>query len=250
MVTDFMNGFLAVPRGMAIVFKSKKLMSIAAAPVLIGILALLGFAGYVIPHYIVIHHYFEDFLIQLFGIGTQNILIQIGLHSIVFLLVVILALTSVYILFLLTKVLAAPFYAVLSSEVLKMRGVTKPSSLSLTRWMLLSFRTTAVSLVEVLMFSIIGAVLFVFSFIPVVNILAAFGFFLIMAYDSTDYSLDVLNLGLQERVRYFFSNFMQFCGFALAISLVMLIPVLNLVLLSVSVAGGADLVSRNLKRVI
>ena len=234
MVTDFMNGFLAVPRGMAIVFKSKKLMSIAAAPVLIGILALLGFAGYVIPHYIVIHHYFEDFLIQLFGIGTQNILIQIGLHSIVFLLVVILALTSVYILFLLTKVLAAPFYAVLSSEVLKMRGVTKPSSLSLTRWML----------------SIIGALLFVFSFIPVVNILAAFGFFLIMAYDSTDYSLDVLNLGLQERVRYFFSNFMQFCGFALAISLVMLIPVLNLVLLSVSVAGGADLVSRNLRRVI
>lgn len=248
MAQDFVTGFLAVFRGMAMVSQSRKLICIAVAPVLIGLFLIVGFAGYMIPHYMVIHQYFESFLIQFFGLGTQNILMQIGLHGLVFIIVLSLVFASVYILFLLTKVLAAPFYAVLASEVLKSKGVTQASNLSLARWMYLSFRTTAVNLVEVLVFAVFGVILFLFSFIPVVNVLAAFGFFLILAYDSTDYSLDVLNLGLSERIRYFFSHLAQFCGFALAISLVMLIPVLNLVLLAVSVAGGADLVSRNLKR--
>jgi uncharacterized protein involved in cysteine biosynthesis len=247
MAKDFTNGFFAVFRGIALVFSSKRLMSIAAAPILIGALALVAFAGYIIPHYVLIHHYFEAFFIEYFGLTAQNILIQIALHSLVFLLILALVFASVYILFLITKVLASPFYGLLANQVLKTRGVLKSPDLSLVKWIILSFRTTAVSLIEVLVFAIIGVILFVFSFIPVVNILAAFGFFLIMAYDSTDYSLDVLNLNLSERIRYFFTHFVQFCGFALAISLVMLIPVLNLILFAASVAGGADLVSKNLE---
>ncbi len=245
MVSHFLNGFLAVFRGIRIIFSSKKLMTIAAAPVLLGVIALVCFVGYVIPHYVAIHHYFEDFFIRDFGITSQNMFVQFGLQSLVFLLVLALALISVYALFLATKLLASPFYAILSSQILKNRGIVKPQDLTFVRWMILSFRTTAVNLIEISVFSIIGGVLFIFSFIPFVNVLAAFGFFLIMAYDSTDYSLDVLNFSLSERVNYFLSHIVQLCGFALAISLVMLVPGLNLILFAASVAGGADLVSRN-----
>ena len=251
-VSNFLNGFFAVFRGIAIIFSSKKMMTIAAAPVLLGVLALVCFAGYIIPHYMMIHHYFESFLIQSFGVTSQNIFVEIGLQSLVFLLVLALILASVYVLFLLTKLLASPFYALLARQVLKNRGILKANDLSFLRWMVLSFRTTAVNLIEISVFTVIGGVLFVFSFVPIINVLAAFGFFLIMAYDSTDYSLDVLNLSLSERVKYFLSHITQFCGFALAISLVVLIPGLNLILFAASVAGGSDLVSRNtnsLKRV-
>ena len=247
-VANFLNGFFAVFRGIVIIFSSKKMMTIAAAPVLLGLLALVCFAGYVIPHYMTIHHYFENFFIQSFGMTSQNIFVEVGLHSLVFLLVLALMFASVYVLFLTTKLLASPFYALLARQVLKNRGILKADDLSFVRWMILSFRTTAVNLIEISVFTIFGGVLFVFSFIPIVNVLAAFGFFLIMAYDSTDYSLDVLNLGLSERVKYFLSHFTQFCGFALAISLVMLVPGLNLILFAASVAGGSDLVSRNVSR--
>ncbi len=244
MVKNFVSGFLAVFRGMFIIFSSKKMMIIAAAPILVGVIALLGFAGYIIPHYAMIYQYFENFFVQMFGLTAHNFFVQIGLKSLVFLLMIALFFAGVYFLFLTTKLLASPFYGLIADQVFKSRGVKRSDNLSFTRWLYLSFRSTAVNLIEIFVFMIIGVILFIFSFVPVINIFAAFGFFLIMAYDSTDYSLDLLNFKLSERVQYFISHFAQFCGFALAIGLVMFLPVLNLILLASCVAGAADLVGR------
>ena len=248
MVKDFLDGFLAVFRGMLMILSSKRMMLLAALPVLIGILILIGGSWYFIPRYYLVHNYFLHFLSHLtqwLGDVSSNIFLQVGLHTATFLLILALLMAGVYAVFLLTKLLAAPFYSLLASQVLKKHGIFRARDLSLMRWLILSFRATAVNLVEIMVLMIAGALLFVFSFIPFLNILAGFGFFLVMAFDSTDYSLDVLHFDLRSRLQYFFSHLAQFCGFALAIALVMLIPVLNLILFAACVAGAADLVGRN-----
>ena len=247
MISDFFTGFLVLFRGIGIIFKSKKMMTIAAGPILLGILVLFAFAFFLLPQFGYFQSTIEAFFVQLFGIATQNTFVLICLHSLAFLLVLAFAFLSVYFLFLITKLLASPLYGLLANQVFKERGLKMADDLSVARWMYLNFRSTAVNIIEVLVFSVLGAILFVVSFIPVVNVLAAFGFFLIMAYDSADYSFDLLNLKLSERIKYFVSHLAQFCGFALAISLVMLIPVVNLIVFASSVAGAADLVARNLK---
>ncbi len=243
-LTNFMDGFLAVFRGVYIILSSKRLMLLSILPIVIGLCILVAGSWYVIPKFFLIEGYFLNLLDNWVGAHSQNIFVHAGLFISTIFLIIALLITWAYLVFLLTKLLAGPFYAILAQEVLKKGGLKRPQNLSWIKFLILSFRTTAVNLVEIIIFLIVGAILFVFSFIPFLNVLAGYAFFLVIAFDSTDYSFDVLHFGLGERLKYFFSHFAQFCGFAFAISLVIIVPGLNLILFAASVAGAADLVSR------
>ena len=141
MFKDFLNGFLASFRGIGLLFGSKKTMAIAGTPILLGVLSLIGFFSYVFPHYGPIHQYFEDFFVHTLGFTSQNFFMQFFVSSLVLLVVLAMLLASVYLLFLMTKLLASPFYGLLANQVFKIRGVKKAESLSIAHWIFLSLST-------------------------------------------------------------------------------------------------------------
>lgn len=150
----------------------------------------------------------------------------------------------VYSLYLVSKVIAAPLYSLLAEAVLRKGGLLPESPFQLGHWVRASTRLFWISLLKALLFLGVGVVLFVLSLIPVVGFFAALGFLLIASFDITDYSLEALQWGLRERLRFFFTQFPVFFGLALALGLVFLIPGLSFLLLPAAIAGAADMVRR------
>jgi uncharacterized protein involved in cysteine biosynthesis len=237
---DFVDGFLAVFRGIYIILTSKRMMLLSVLPTIIGFCILVFGAWYLIPKYDFISEYWNSF----FANQSRHALFYLGRLFATALVMFAILVAWIYVSFLATKLFAGPFYSLLAIRVLKDRGLKRAVPITFGQFLFMSFRTTAVNMVEIILFSLLGIILFVFSFVPFLNVLAGFGFFLVMAFDSADYTFDVFSFGLFERLKYFFSHFAQFCGFALAISLVILVPGLNLILFAASVAGAADLASR------
>ena len=246
---DFADGFLAVFRGILLIFTSKRLLLLSLLPILIGLGVFLLGGWFILSKYVFISSLWDRF----FAVSDLNQsvgqflsgLFYLGRFFATALALFAMLLSWVYMSFLITKLFAGPFYSLIALRVLKDRGVSRSEPIHFLQFLFLSFRTTAVNLLEIVLFLLLGTLLFVFSFVPFLNVLAGFGFFLVMAFDSADYSFDIFNFGLAQRLKYFFSHFLQFCGFALAISLVIMVPGLNLILFAASVAGAADLASRS-----
>ncbi len=144
-----------------------------------------------------------------------------------------------YATFLLSTVIAAPFNAIMAEKTLVHYGLLKSSSSYGSAWLTNSLRMFMVSMVRSFVFALIGIILFVFSFIPLVNVLAVFGLTLIMAFDSMDYSFEAQQMGLAQRFKYFRNHLPEFSGMATMLSLSLLVPGLTLLLLPAAVVGGS-----------
>lgn len=249
---DFVDGFLAVFRGIYLILTSRRLLFLSLLPIMIGFSVFIFGGWFILSKYVFISNLWDAFFTSSSFAQSQVQAVSQFLKGLFYLgrfMATALALFAillgwVYISFLVTKLFAGPFYSLIAIRVLKERGRGRGEPIRFLQFLYLSFRTTAVNLLEIVLFLLIGIFLFVFSFVPFLNVLAGFGFFLVLAFDSADYSFDVYNFGLGQRLKYFFSHFLQFCGFALAISLVIMVPGLNLILFAASVAGAADLASR------
>ncbi len=150
----------------------------------------------------------------------------------------------VYFLFLLARLIAAPFYALLAEQVLIETGALADRPFQFGEWLRVNARLFGVALVKVGFFALIGIVLFILSFIPGLGLLTGFGFLLIAAYDIIDISLEALQLGFRQRFQFFRARMPAFLGFACVLGLVFLVPGLNFFLFPAAVAGGSDVVRR------
>lgn len=150
----------------------------------------------------------------------------------------------VYLIYVLHRIVAAPFYALLAERVLIEQGALPESDFKLGPWLAISARMFIVSLGKTVIFLLLGLGFFILSLIPVLNLMAAFCFFMMMAFDSTDYALEALQFGLRARLRFMWRYWTAFAGLAIALGLVSLVPGLNFLLLPAVVAGGADMVRR------
>jgi CysZ protein len=146
--------------------------------------------------------------------------------------------------FLISKVIASPFNALLAERALLQLGHIEDRPCRLGPWLRVSARMLVVSFVKAVVFAVLGIVLLLLSFVPVLNVAAAFGFLLIVAFDSADYSFEALQMGFRARIRYFFAHFAEFSGFATSLGLVFFIPGFNFFLFPAAVAGGSNLISR------
>lgn len=155
-----------------------------------------------------------------------------------------LAVALLYILVVVTRLFVSPFYSLLSEKVLVVRGVLQPEKFRLVPWVSSNFKMLRVSLLKAFLFSAVGLILTVLSFIPGVGLITAFGFMVLIAYDVTDYALEALQWNVPQRFDFFKRHFPAFIGLGAALGLVFLIPGLNFFLLPASVAGAADLVRR------
>jgi uncharacterized protein involved in cysteine biosynthesis len=103
------------------------------------------------------------------------------------------------------------------------------------------------SLVKAALFLTVGAVVVLFSFVPVVNVAGFALALLILAFDTMDYSFEAMNMSLTQRVRYFGAHFWQWLGMAVSLALTLIIPGLTLLILPGAVVGAAMILEKNSK---
>ncbi|MCM2280500.1 MAG: EI24 domain-containing protein [Bdellovibrionaceae bacterium] len=238
----FIDGFSSSFRGLKALARTRRLWPYALAPFVIGA-ALLGVG---------LSWAFTNLGPWINGWATGAAVVPEALRSTVYWLVVILlwpvCLVAIfYGVFIATKILAAPFHALLAERALMEFDALQDRPFQFGPWVRVSVRMLRVSIVKALLFAVLGLFLFAVSFVPVLNVFAAFGFLLIVAFDSTDYSFEALQMGFRDRLGFFRRHFFYFCGLAASLGLVFFIPGFNFFLFPAAVVGGSDLVSRRLK---
>jgi uncharacterized protein involved in cysteine biosynthesis len=144
------------------------------------------------------------------------------------------------------RLFAAPFYSYLAEKALVKLGVRHDKPFRLQAWIWISVRMLLVSLAKSLFFCFASIILFVFSLIPFLNIVAAIGFMHMIAFDISDYSFEAMEWPLARRLRHVRSHFATYSGFAFGIGLLMIIPGLSLVLLPAAVVGASETLQRTL----
>jgi uncharacterized protein involved in cysteine biosynthesis len=145
--------------------------------------------------------------------------------------------SSIYVVYVMQGLIAIPFYSMLADRTLEELG-KKPQAIRWRHWFALQVRGVVKSLVLLM----IGVVLLVLSFIPVLNLLALVAAMLILAFDLLDYSFEVLGFDLRTRLRYCRRERAQWAGMATGLALTLLIPGLTLLVTPGAVVGGALLV--------
>jgi CysZ protein len=150
--------------------------------------------------------------------------------------------------YILANLIAAPFNSLLAEQTLEELSVIKPRKFQLGRWIKVSINMLWASLLKTGVFLICGLLFFLVSFIPVVGVAASFGMLMIMAFDSVDYSFEILEFKLSHRIRFFRENSFYFAGSGLALGLTLLIPGLNFLLFPAAVVGSADLMRQLLEQ--
>ena len=141
--------------------------------------------------------------------------------------------------FLLATLVASPFNAIIAEKTLSHYGLLHNPPLNWRRWVTVSVRMFVISIVKTLIFAVIGIILLILSFIPLVNLLASFVAFLIIAFDCMDYSFEAKQMKLSQRFKYFKTHLPEFSGMATMLGLSLLIPGLTLLLLPSSVVGSS-----------
>lgn len=144
---------------------------------------------------------------------------------------------SIYTVYILQSLIAVPFYSLLAERTLE--SMQKRPKGGGWRRALAMLKSGAVKSIALLL---LGALLFVLSFVPVLNLLAVAAAMLLLAFDSMDYAFETLGWGLRQRLRYLKREWVQWFGMAAGLALTLLVPGLTLLVIPGAVVGAALLV--------
>ena len=147
--------------------------------------------------------------------------------------------TLTLVVYLIGGVVASPVYSLLAERYLALQGYQSPYKSSADK-VRLALRMLRVSLLRALIFIPIGLLLFVMSFFPALTPFTGFAAFLIIAFDLTDYSLEVFEYSLRQRFQFFFKRLFSYIGLACFIGVVILVPGLFFLFLPSLVMVGSE----------
>lgn len=241
-------GFAAPLRGFRLIMKHRSVRRMAILPFLLSFLVFIVGLSIGAPFLIASVPVWSAGAVSVLGLTAVSFLGGLLYWVLLLLLWPTAIIALLYLLFVVSKILGAPLYALLAEQVLKAEGVLQDSPFRLMPWLATNARMIWVSVLKSVLFLGVGGVLFVLSFIPGVALLTGFGFLLIVTFDLTDYSFEAVQMSLNDRLRFFRQHFLAFSGFALTMGLVFLIPGLNFFLFPAAVAGGSDMVRRYTKQ--
>lgn len=148
----------------------------------------------------------------------------------------------VIVVFLLAKIIALPFHDALSEKTLRLEGTLAANETSG-----FSTRNIFVAVKKLFIFLPLALFLFVMGFVPFIGQVAAFLGLLVLTYDILDYSFDHKRLSLKQRLSFFTQHLPEFTGFALALGLTFLVPLLNFFILPGSIIAGSRLYAHLLR---
>ena len=233
----FVVGFASFFKGFATIAQNRALWKWALIPLVISLIV------FVLLVYSIAQIALDKIVLSSVGLLPDiEVLKTVTTFLVSVLASIAILLFSVFLTFVILRIIAGPFNGVLAERVLVLRGVVGNEPLALKQWVQLSLKMFIAGLRNGLIILVVGFVLFVLSFIPGLNLLTAFALALIASFEAADYSLEALRMDAKPRIDYFYRNIRYFSGFALALGLVFLIPGLNLLLFPVAVVGSSELV--------
>lgn len=149
-----------------------------------------------------------------------------------------------FFLYIFLSIIASPFYSIIVEKALVHVGAMQDQKLNLSGILKKSIRMFWVSLLRGVILGIIGLILFLLSFIPLLNLVAAYLAFIILAVDSADYTFEAFEMGLNERFQFFREHFFVFAGMGGFVGLVLFVPGLILLVMPSAVVGAASIVAK------
>lgn len=239
MIKRFFNGFDFILRGRRHLSAMPELKKWAVMPLVIDVL-VLGLAIYFGLGAV------KDLVYQLsvFALGSATSgYFDFLYYPLLVLFWLIAFIMCFYFVYVLASVVASPFNSVLAEKILISKGVIKSEPSHLMSMIKVSVQMLVVSLKRAAFLLVVGLVLFVLSFIPGLNLLAAFSVFVLLAFDSMDYAFEASKMSLNARIEFFKKNFVEFCGMGAFVGLTAFIPGLTLLLMPLAVVGAAELFS-------
>jgi uncharacterized protein involved in cysteine biosynthesis len=234
---DFHEGALFWIRGWRYLFNHRKLLALAILPILISTGAAAGLVWLLwtnLPAWV-------ELLVGWMGL-SEGWIRQVLYYPLLVSGSLIALFASVYVLYLSQSLIAVPFYSALSDRALAQLGKKPPDTRTWKEWMRHTLSMLRVSLIKFMLLLVVGLILFVFSFVPVLNLFALAGAMMILAQDCMDYSLEALGFGFRLRLRYFSRNLAQWLGMAFGLGLTLLLPGLTLLIIPGAIVGTAIIV--------
>lgn len=227
-MSDFWGGLLVWINGWKYIFRHRPLIAVAAVPFFISAGAAVAAVWLIAVYYPVL---MNSIVMSWLG-GIQSIWLALLIKPLIWFGGIVVTLVILYAVYVLHAIIAQPFYSVLAEKALRISGRPPAHGLSFGA-MLRS------SVIKGLVFLIIGILLFVFSFIPGLNLVAIGGTLLLIAFDCLDYSLENRGLTLRGRIVYLRRNKAQWMGIAAGLALTLVLPGLTLLVFPGAVVGAA-----------
>ncbi len=233
----FFDGFTFWMRGWRVLVGEKSLMMLAIIPFLIAV-TIGGFATFTLFSNLPV--WVSTFVTWVIGTGT-GFWAQLVYYPLVLGSGIVFFIGSVFLGYVAHAIIAIPFYALLAERALAVLGMKASYPFDFKSWLKNSMRMFRVSAVKTVLFLSLGVILFVLSFIPLINVIAVMGTLLIMSFDLLDYSLESLRYGLRQRFAFALRHKRMWLGMACGLGLTLFIPGLTLVVAPGAVVGGAIL---------
>ena len=146
--------------------------------------------------------------------------------------------------------IASPFNALLSEKVQQMEGASLPE-MALKDWLVIVPRSIGRELKKLCYYLPRALALLILSFIPVINLASPVLWFAfngwMMAIQYSDYAADNRMVSFSEMVRRLRQNNPGAWSFGLMVSLAMLVPLVNLLVIPAAVVGATVLWERRIE---
>lgn len=227
-MNDFWYGLTAWVQGWKCILSHRKLMAVAAIPFLISLVAAVaGFALFAAYY----PSLMNGLVMKWLG-AIQSPWLALLIKPLIWIGGIVVTLAILYCVYVLHAIIAQPFYSLLADQTLKFKNKSVKHDLRLSAML-------RISVIKGLIFLFVGVVLFICSFIPVLNLAAIAGTLLLVAYDCLDYSLESRGLRLRARFAYVAKYPGQWLGLAAGLALTLLVPGLTLLVIPGAVVGGA-----------
>ena len=170
---------------------------------------------------------------------TTGVIFSIFYYPILIFFWLVFLVVWIYLIYLIASVIAAPFNSILAERALMEIGVIEDRPFNMAKWTATSVKMMITALIKGVVFLILGIVIFALSFVPVLNILSSYFALMIMSFDSLDYSYEILELNLRQRLKVFRQLFPEATGMSGAFAVTLLLPGLTLLAMPAAVVGGA-----------
>lgn len=233
----FLVGFAAPARGLEMILRRPRIRHAAIVPFvavllvfIVGILVGIPALYYLIPSV-------SHMLMLKLGLTAMTTLDQILYYGVIALTVPVALFGLLFLLFLASQLLAAPFYALLAERVLVETALLAEQPFRAGEWLRNNLHLLMVALLKVAVFGALGLILMALSILPGIGIFSAFGLLMMTAFDIADISFEALKMGFRDRLRFFREEFVSFVGLACALGLIFLVPGLNFFMFPAAIAG-------------
>jgi len=229
---SFFSGTSILVKGLKVCFSDVKLFFFSVLPVVLSFVLLISTFGWVYSVFfgLLKGPFIPEAGFSFFGGPILLTLLTFALKIVTVLFVILLF-------YVVLQILYIPFCSIISERILRKKGIVELSSFN--EMLLFNAKMMRIGLLKAVLIALVGFLLFLSSFLPLLALLPLYFGFLILSFDSFDYGLELYGLTFSERKFFMESSFSMINGHGLILFLLSFIPGLVLLTLPFSVAGAS-----------